>query len=186
MDKKNHQDDIYFGQAMRLRRTRLGVTLEQLSEETKISMAVLSRVERGHHSPTLRNALAIARGLGCELMELVENKPAEIVRAGDNLRFLDKETNIVRIALARPDPNIEILQYIVPMGMKSRNFAPHEPGSREIFYILKGCLVIHTAQQTISLSEGDTATVRVDMEHWFQNNGDESTHIFLTVLGGNL
>ncbi|WP_246707970.1 hypothetical protein [Ensifer oleiphilus] len=33
------------------------------------------------------------------------------------------------------------------------------------------------------MNVGDTATLRVDMEHWFTNTGKEPARLFLTVLG---
>lgn len=182
MDDAQAQD-AHFGTAVRTRRAQLGVTLDQLADTSGVSAAALSRVERGLLSPSLRNALAIARGLGCELSELVARESAYITRAGHNLRFVDEATGITRVALARPTPDVELLTYTVPAGAASTRFAAHAPGSREIFHILAGRLDIHTAQESLTLYAGDTATVRVDAEHWFQNLGDEPAQLILTVLG---
>ena len=176
--------DLQFGAAVRARRAQLGVTLDQLADTSGVSAAVLSRVERGMLSPTLRNALAIARGLGCELSELVERQAVEITRAGDNLRFFDETTGIERLALARPSPEAELLSYFVPPGARSSHFAAHSAGTREIFHILSGSLQVHTAQEIVDLNAGDTAMLRVDMEHWFINNGQEPARVILMVLGG--
>lgn len=183
MSMATHEQDVRFGNAVRTRRTQLGVTLDQLAETSGVSAAALSRVERGHLSPTLRNAIAIARGLGCELGELVERETAEIVRVGENLRFFDEITGIERLALARPTPDIELLRYTVPPGATSSRFAAHKSGTREIFHILAGRLEIHTRQETVTLDAGDTATLHVDTEHWFTNTGSEMVTIILTVLG---
>lgn len=177
------KQDIQFGNAVRMRRAQLGVTLDQLAGTSGVSAAVLSRVERGLLSPTLRNAIAIARGLGCELTELVERETAQITRAGDNLRFFDETTGIERLALARPTPDIELLSYTVPPGATSSHFAAHKPGTREIFHLLAGRLEIQTAQEAVTLNSGDTVTLRVDSEHWFRSIGSEPARLFLTVLG---
>lgn len=182
MEAGLQEQDVRFGNAVRTRRTQLGVTLDQLAGTSGVSAAALSRVERGLLSPSLRNALAIARGLGCDLGELVEREAAEVTRAGENLRFFDEATGIERLALARPTPGVELLSYIVPPGAASSRFAAHEPGAREIFHLLAGRLDIHTAQETITLNAGDTATVRVDSEHWFRNTAEEPARIILTVL----
>lgn len=183
MDISIKDQDAAFGIAVRTRRTQLGVTLDQLAETSGVSAAALSRVERGHLSPTLRNAIAIARGLGCELAELVEPASAQITRVGENLRFFDEATGIERLALARPSPDIELLSYTIPAGAKSNRFAAHKPGTREIFYILAGQLEICTAQEVVILNVGDTATLRVDTEHWFANIGDVPVSLILTVIG---
>lgn len=183
LETDTQEQDIRFGNAVRTRRTQLGVTLDQLAETSGVSAAALSRVERGLLSPSLRNALAIARGLGCELAELVERENAEIIRAGENLRFYDEATGIERLALARPSPDIELLAYTVPSGAVSSRFAAHKPGSREIFHILSGRLEVHAAQETVTLETGDTVILRVDCEHWFANVGDDPVRLILTILG---
>lgn len=177
------KQDIQFGNAVRMRRAQLGVTLDQLAGTSGVSAAVLSRVERGLLSPTLRNAIAIARGLGCELAELVDRETAQITRAGENLRFVDETTGIERLALARPTPDIELLSYTVPPGVTSSRFAAHKPGTREIFHLLAGQLEIHTAQEDVTLNSGDTVTLRVDSEHWFKSTGSVPARLILTVLG---
>ncbi|CAD5249265.1 conserved hypothetical protein [Bosea sp. 62] len=183
MDAQVQEQDVRFGNAVRTRRTQLGVTLDQLAETSGVSAAALSRVERGLLSPTLRNAIAIARGLGLELAELVERDNAKITRAGENLRFFDDVTGIERLTLARPTPDLELLSYSVPPRATSNRFAPHKPGTREIFHILTGRLEVHAGQEVMTLEAGDTATFLVDTEHWFSNVGEQPVRIILTILG---
>ncbi|WP_457588671.1 cupin domain-containing protein [Ensifer canadensis] len=71
----------------------------------------------------------------------------------------------------------------MPPGATSSRFAAHKPGTREIFHVFAGQLEVCTAQETVILSAGDTATLRVDMEHWFTSTGKEPARLFLTVLG---
>lgn len=176
-------DDTAFGLAARSRRAQLGLTLEQLAETSGVSAAALSRVERGLLGPSLRNAQAIARALGCSLGELVGEQGATITRQGENLRYTDPATGIERIALARPTAEAELLRYLVPPGATSSRFAAHKPGTREIFHLLAGHLQVHTAQETITLASGDTAVLRVDSEHWFHNPGTKAAQIILLILG---
>ena len=69
------EQDALFGAAVRARRAQLGITLDQLAQASGVSPGALSRVERGLLATSLRNAMAIARGLGCELGELVQSTP---------------------------------------------------------------------------------------------------------------
>ena len=183
MESESQEQDARFGNAVRTRRSQLGITLDQLAETSGVSTAALSRVERGLLSPSLRSAIAIARGLGCELGELVVRESAKVTRAGENLCFLDEETGIERLTLARPTPDVEVLAYTVPAGALSNRFAAHKMGTHEIFHILTGQLEIHTAQEIITLSAGDTATLRVDSEYWFKGISTGPTRLILTVIG---
>lgn len=181
-DISEQTENGQFGAAVRQRRLQLGVTLDQLAQNSGVSAAALSRVERGMLSPSLRNALAIARGLSCDLSELIEADYAEVTRAGENLRFVDESTGIVRLALARPSADLELLSYTVPPGACSARFSAHKSGVREIFHIVSGTLEVNAGEQVIELQTGDTATVRGDCEHWFRNVGDEDVQIILTIL----
>ena len=183
LESESKERDVRFGNAVRARRTQLGITLDQLAETSGVSSAALSRVERGLLSPSLRSAIAIARGLGCELGEMIERDGAQVTRAGETLCYLDESTGIERLTLARPTPDVELLIYTVPAGAQSSRFAAHLPGTREIFHILAGRLEVHTAQETFTLGAGDTATLRVDSEHWFKGIAAGHTRLILAVIG---
>ncbi|AGT09864.1 helix-turn-helix domain-containing protein [Paracoccus aminophilus] len=179
----NETVDADFGIAVRSRRAELGITLEQLAANSGVSVAALSRLERGLLGPSLRNALAIARALGCDLTNLIESPAAQVTRAGDNLRYFDAATGIERLALARPAPHLELLLYTVPAGQSSVRFAAHRPGTREVFHLLSGELELHHGPDPLVLKAGDSATVRADHEHWFTARGSETARFILLVLG---
>jgi len=53
------------------RRLRRGLTLQDLADETGVSRAMISEIERGSKNPTVRIALQLAAGLGCTVSELL-------------------------------------------------------------------------------------------------------------------
>ena len=175
--------DQQFGQSVRTRRAQLGITLDQLAQASGVSPGALSRVERGLLSASLRNALAIARGLGCELGELVQRPPsAHITRAGEHQRFVHDDTGIVRLALAHPAPGLELLQYELPPGAQSKPFAAHRSGTREVFYVLQGQIRVWTGTDSVLLAAGDTAVWTMDTEHRFANEGSGAAQFMLLVV----
>lgn len=174
--------DLQFGLAVRARRAQLAITLDQLAQASGVTSGALSRVERGLLSVSLRNAMAIARGLGCELSDLVQSPaPAQITRAGAHARFVHEDTGIVRLALARPLPGLELLHYTVPPGQASSHFAPHRPGTREVFYVESGSLRVFTGADSVLLQAGDSAQLAMDTEHHFANEGGGVAHFILLV-----
>ena len=175
--------DLQFGHTVRTRRAQLGITLDQLAQASGVTAGALSRVERGLLSVSLRNAQAIARGLGCELGELLQPPvAAQVTRAGDYARFVHADTGIVRQALAHPAPGLEWLHYEVPAGQESSHFAAHRAGTREVFHILSGQLRVWTGADSILLQAGDTAQLLMDTEHRFVNEGRETTQLLLLVV----
>lgn len=177
------EQDAQFGAAVRARRAQLGITLDQLAQASGVSPGALSRVERGLLATSLRNAMAIARGLGCELGELVQSTPtAQITRAGENLRFVDEASGVERLALASPSAGVNLVQYRFPARAVSSHFAAHRAGTREVFHVLEGSIEVFTAQEQVLLHAGDTATLVVDSEHRLVNASDVSARLLLLVL----
>ena len=175
--------DRQFGLTVRTRRAQLGITLDQLAQASGVTAGALSRVERGLLSVSLRNAQAIARGLGYDLGELLQPPVAvQITRAGDYARFVHEDTGIVRQALAHPAPGLEWLHYEVPAGQESSHFAAHRAGTREVFYILSGQLRVWTGGDSILLHAGDTAQLLMDTEHRFVNEGKSTAQLLLLVV----
>ena len=177
------EQDAQFGAAVRARRSQLGITLDQLAQSSGVSPGALSRVERGLLATSLRNAMAIARGLGCELGELVQSTPtAQITRAGENLRFVDEASGVERLALASPSAGVNLVQYRFPARAVSSHFAAHRAGTREVFHVLEGSIEVFTAQEQVLLHAGDTATLVVDSEHRLVNASDVTARLLLLVL----
>ena len=177
------EQDALFGAAVRARRAQLGITLDQLAQASGVSPGALSRVERGLLATSLRNAMAIAQGLGCELGELVQSAPsAQITRAGENLRFVDEASGVERLALASPSAGVNLVHYRFPPHAVSSHFAAHRAGTREVFHVLEGSIEVFTAQEQVLLHVGDTATLVVDSEHRLANASDQPARLLLLVL----
>ena len=181
MDTISDADQL-FGQAARARRNQLGITLEQLAQVSGVSTGALSKIERGRLSPSLRNAVAIAHALGCEVNDLLPTQSTAIHRQQDHLLVTDATNGIVRRTLARPSVDIELLSYSVPTGAQSPKFPPHKKGALEIFYVLVGSLKIHAGGEVFELYQGDSAVISVDVEHWFFNSGNTTAEFTLLIL----
>jgi transcriptional regulator with XRE-family HTH domain len=61
----------HFGAKLKELRLKKGLTLEQLAFEADIELSQVHRVEKGKVNPTLTTLIAIAKGLGVKLSELV-------------------------------------------------------------------------------------------------------------------
>ena len=70
-----------FGTAVRAKRKERGLTLEQLSERTRITPNYLGRVENGKADPSLSVVMAIANALKVKVGELVDGRTREAAPA---------------------------------------------------------------------------------------------------------
>lgn len=99
-----HGDDLAgaFGGNVRRRREEAGLTLEQLSTQSSVSRAMLSKVERGEKSPTIGVASRIAHALDASLSDLIgapaaaASGVAVVMRKNDRPVFRDPETGFER------------------------------------------------------------------------------------------
>ena len=91
---------------VRLRRARLGMTLDALAAKCNVSRSMLSLVERGESSPTAVVLEKIAGGLGIPLAKLFDDPsaPADPVsRWKDQQSWKDPESNYVRRNISPPN-----------------------------------------------------------------------------------
>lgn len=68
---RNQETLIKFGDRLKTLRTQKGFTLEQLAFEADIELSQVHRVEKGKINPTLTTLIALAKGLGVSLADLV-------------------------------------------------------------------------------------------------------------------
>src|SRR4051794_8256823 len=62
---------LKLGRRIRELRNRAGLSLEELAERSKVSRAMLSKIERGENNPTLLVVVKIASGLGISIAQLI-------------------------------------------------------------------------------------------------------------------
>jgi transcriptional regulator with XRE-family HTH domain len=68
---RNQETLSKFGERLKTLRLTKGLTLEQLAFEADIELSQVHRVEKGKINPTLTTLIALAKGLGITLAELV-------------------------------------------------------------------------------------------------------------------
>lgn len=82
--KKHVHNELYrcLGQAIVSRRRRLGMSQEQLAEESGVDRSFISSVERGKRNPSFGTVASIANGLKMRYARLVNNCEACAEKAG--------------------------------------------------------------------------------------------------------
>ncbi len=86
-----------FGDTIRRRRERLGLTLEQLAERAGLSPNYIGSIEGGKRDPSLTTVVALAKGLRVPAGELLGSVPQlspvaiEAARLFDQLAEEDQE-----------------------------------------------------------------------------------------------
>jgi len=177
-----------FHDAIAARRRQLGLSLQQLADRSGVSAAMLSEVERGRKSPTLRLATQIAEGLDSTVSGLLDEEGAPRVvvrRAGERRGLLDRRTGIERQSLAPTlrAHGIEVVWYVVPARRASGVFAPHPIGVLGHLTVVRGILDCSYGDERIRLGAGDSLDYPGGISHQFRNPGPGTCEFVLVIDG---
>ena len=174
------------GERVRQLRRAAGMTLEALAEESGVSRAMLSKVERGEKNPTLVVAARISSGLGVPFSRLLgeeERREVVVVRREGRLVARDPETGFERQLLSPPFAGraVEFARNVVPEGAGSGEFPAHRRGVEEYVAVEKGRLRAVLAGEEYVLAEGDALYFEADLPHRFDNAGGGECVYYLVV-----
>jgi transcriptional regulator with XRE-family HTH domain len=172
------------GLQLRQRRRVKGLTLTQLSQQSRLSVGLLSQIERGLSSPSLKSMTQICTALGIPMSWLFEisstQNPAEkglVVRRGSRRR-LDLGTYGVTKELLSPDLGGEMQIYLVsirPGGQSGPETYTHR--GEEGGLVLAGTLELTVDGRIVVLYEGDSFRFSSSLAHRFSNPGAAQTEV---------
>src|SRR5690606_25986461 len=160
------------------------LSLKQLSEASGLSIGLLSQIERGTSSPSLRSLQAISRAIGVPPLWFFNDgkvPPREerdvIVRRGAG-RKLDLPHKKLKKELVTPDLSGALQMLIVhlePGGSTGGETYSH-PGE-ECGYILEGKLDLWVGERHFHLRRGDSFRFKSELPHRSFNPGKSVTRI---------
>ncbi|HEV7441384.1 MAG TPA: XRE family transcriptional regulator [Steroidobacteraceae bacterium] len=152
--------------AVRARRHRLGLTLQELARKSGLSAPFLSQVERGQTTPSITSLIAIAQALQVDIHYFINPPPSsQVVRRAKEPELLETATPIryVRLSGGHPERQMEALLMSIPPGSTAPSTAREGEG---FYYVLEGELKMTLGKETFVLGPGDSA--HFDQRHSFQ------------------
>lgn len=162
------------GFSVRSHRRDIGMTLQQLSEATGLSIGYLSNLERNANSPTLVNVQKICEALGISFYTLLERNKEEniIIRHDERKKLISEEHNML---LEDIDFGLEnesfIYMTIDPHGAGDGLCWEHEYD--EVGTVVKGRLTLGLDNQIFEVDEGDTILIKAHTRHCYYNKTNE-------------
>lgn len=190
MDKVTYDPadpDQYVGESVRAHRKKLGMSLQQAAERSGLSISMISKIERGVTSPSLRSLYALSRGLSIPVDVLFSGgsafrqpDPAEaglVVRVADR-KTMDFGKKRLTKELLTPQPigKLELLMVILaPGGSTGDDVFSHD--GEEGGLILTGALELHVDDTTVLLHPGDSFAFKSSRRHWYSNIAEVETRV---------
>jgi transcriptional regulator with XRE-family HTH domain len=180
LDRKDWRAiDKVLGERIRHRRLARKISLKNLAESSGISIGLLSQIERGLSSPSLRVLAALANALQLGLADLFgdETSPPPqddkiVVRAEERKKLTFWRTGISKELLTPQAENSTLDVFIVvlePGGTSGSQLYSHE--GVEAGTVLEGGIGINVEGKEYRLQAGDSFRFTSTRQHSFWNPG---------------
>lgn len=183
--------DLPLGTEIKTQRTARGWTLEELSSRSGVSIAAISKIEKGQSRPSFDTLLRIARCLQMNFVEMMEgpgsHKPVTarlISTRADEAELFSTSSYDYRVHSTALTQKV-----MVPLRMTIRN---HEPppadewsihDGEEFVFVIDEELIFHTEHYApLRLQPGDTCYFDSTMRHAFVAGGQGNTEILSVCL----
>lgn len=184
--------DLWLGERLRLRRKELGLPLQQVASACDISLSLLSQIERGLRSISLRTLNALARELDVQPETLVMNaqhRPEDeeltgmVTRAGHHPRIEMGDRGIKKENLtpASASNNIGLYRAVVEPGGATGPGLFTTEAEEQVGYIVEGQLELFIDNQLLMLNAGDSFVYHGDTPRRWRNPGTTKTIVLWAI-----
>lgn len=180
--------DLWLGVQIRDLRKTNRYSLQQLANRSGLSVGLLSQIERGLTSPSIRSLRQLSEALGVTPARFFHEEfpppPEEIgriVRNGKG-RQLRLTTNGVSKWLLAPDLSGELemlLVEVAPGGHSGTELYTHK--GEECGYVICGAMTLWIREEKFVLREGDSFRFKSTTPHRFESASDGITKVLWVI-----
>ncbi len=164
-----------------------GWSLDQLAEQSGVSRATLSRLEKGDVSPTTENLGRLCGAYGLpmsRLMMMVEDGFSPKVPRASQIEWRDPQTEYTRRSVSPPAAGLsgEVLECRLPAGTTIEYDNPPSPGQEHHLILLDGSLTLTTDGVSHQLADGDCLRYHLSGSTRFETGPEHAAHYMLVLI----
>ena len=150
------------------------ITFKELSDQTGLSMGMLSKIENGVTSPSLTTLQLLANALGVPLTALFrryeEDREAVHTKAGEGVEIVRQGTRAghqYRLLghIGANSSGVFTEPYLITLSRTSDVFPTFQHDGLEMLYLLEGQVKYRHGSKLYHLSPGDTLFFDADAPH---------------------
>jgi transcriptional regulator with XRE-family HTH domain len=175
---------INVGKRLRELRQRQRLSLRRLSEKVGVSPSAIQKIERNLISPTLGTVLKIAKGLGTDLVSLLDGQmePRDVafLQRGKRrtVRVADLRISIQPLADGLSDQAFSAVLLTIPRGAKMKEREFHHQGE-ELQFCIRGRVKFTIRDDTYVLTRGDSLRFKSHLRHYWENVGETEAQLLM-------
>ncbi|PLR41399.1 transcriptional regulator [Chimaeribacter californicus] len=178
-------DEIIAGQ-LYARRKEKGWSIDMLAQQSGVSKAMISKIERQASSPSAATLGRLAAGLGISLAELItaqEPQPHPLRRRDEQPVWRDPDLGYLRRQVSEKNAGqgAELVEITLPAGARINyprwNAAPY----RQQLWVCEGTVTLTYGKARYVLAAGDCLSFGVDAPLTFANPGSQPCRYLLVM-----
>jgi|BioPla2DNA2_1021312.scaffolds.fasta_scaffold77656_2 transcriptional regulator with XRE-family HTH domain len=152
-------------------RKRKQLSLEELSEASQVSKAMLSQIETGKVNPTVAVLWKIVQALGIDFGVLLQsgsedNRRFEVNRGSQITSLVTQQSGTLFRVISPVSMANELEFYHVTQEPGcTHHSAGHLPGTEELIAVLKGSIKVKAGNNEAELRKGDFLAFEADLPH---------------------
>jgi transcriptional regulator with XRE-family HTH domain len=169
--------DLWLGRRLKGLRGERGITLTTLAEQTGISAAHLSRLEKGLRQPSIESLLLIARVYGVSISQLVQEldeNDHHLVRADQAAVHQGPDGRYT--VLSGPRDTMAVVRVELAPGKRTKE-AKHV--GEEWLHVLDGAITLTLVGEDLALGAGDSVQFDSSRTHGLANDGDDPATVLI-------
>jgi transcriptional regulator with XRE-family HTH domain len=182
-------DKSHIGKKIKQLRTDRQLSVEELAENSNLSVDLLTKLESGQLASSLTPLLKIARGLGVRLGTFLDDMPQQgpvFVKGGHSEKIISftgktdqtRKSNLDFFSLAADKQDRHMEPFIVNVrNMKTDEHKLSSHEGEEFIYVLEGNIEIIYGKETYELAAGDSIYYDSIVPHDLHAVGDEDAKI---------
>jgi transcriptional regulator with XRE-family HTH domain len=178
----NSASDQRLGECVRLLRQHMGLSLQELGRRTGLSIGMISQLERGLATPSLRTLRLLSLALQVPISYFFEERRQEpstpyIVRRAQRRPLRLTPSGVLKEFLSPDAPGkMEIYELTLsPGGSSGSDFVKHR--GEKMGYVLAGRLRLWLDHEAHLLDAGDSFRFPGVVPHMFDNPTEEAVRI---------
>lgn len=183
---------MHVGEVINRFRKEKRMTLLELSKESGVALATLSRIENGRMTGTLDSHMNISTALGLSLPDLYKDlayskKQVEVKsrKAATDVFIHDK--NATSEMLISKVINKKMMPLLIKLNKGgSTHKEETKLGVEKFIYILEGRIEASVGEEKYNMAKGDTLYFESSLPHYFKNTGSTETRMICVVSPPNL
>ncbi len=165
---------LVVGASVRMARKRRRMTLQDLADQTGVSVSMLSMLERGVASPSIGTLVSVSSALGLHMAQLFQDPSAQALspvrRRADQVVVQAAEGVSRRLVHTDVEHDLEMVINEYEPGTSSSKTPVHHDGM-EFGLIISGTLTVSLDDAEYVLEPGDGIAYSSITPHVLTNNG---------------